>query len=300
MTVLEADRARVVVDDVVAIDSLTVTATGDRVLCTGDVSALIGAITGVPLGRPDEDGTRRGEARVAAGELRIGGASVAHGEHRAIAGCAPLDPPIAPSWTCLEYVSWSGRLAGLGSGRARTAAIHALNRVGLGPAAGHKADSLALADRRVLVLAQAIVADPRVLIAEAPLAHLDAAGAARVLSALAGATDGRGALVSVTRLDAGTPEGDLARAATCVLVFSGGELALEGPPSEIFAGARIYGLTVPRNADALRTELAARGIQLRGGPLRWTASVPAGLGTPDILASAVAARAPVVEMLPIV
>ncbi len=84
------------------------------------------------------------------------------------------------------------------------------------------------------------------------------------------------------------------------MVLAGGEVALEGPAGELFAGARVYALTVRSHAEPLRAELAARGIDLRGGPVRFSAALPAGLGAREILAAAQAARAAVVEMVPLI
>ncbi|MEZ4295481.1 MAG: hypothetical protein R3B70_10940 [Polyangiaceae bacterium] len=47
--VLLAERARIAVDDIVALDDLTVTTRGDRVLFIGDVTVLFAALSGVPL-----------------------------------------------------------------------------------------------------------------------------------------------------------------------------------------------------------------------------------------------------------
>ena len=121
-----------------------------------------------------------------------------------------------------------------------------------------------------------------------------------MLQAVAAASEGRRAAISVTRLDAGSAEGVLARGASHLVVLAGGEVALEGPPGELFAGARVFALTVRSNAGALRAELSARGIDLRGGPVRCSASLPAGLGSRDLLAAARAARAAVVEMVPVI
>ena len=96
------------------------------------------------------------------------------------------------------------------------------------------------------------------------------------------------------------PEGALARQSTHLVVLSGGEVALEGPAGQLFAGVRIYALTVRSNVEPFRAELAARGITLRGGPLRFSAALPEGTTTHDILASASHAKAAVVELLPMI
>jgi ABC-2 type transport system ATP-binding protein len=139
-----------------------------------------------------------------------------------------------------------------------------------------------------------------VLVAEAPLSGLEGREAELVRDAVIAAAEGRRLVISVARLDAGTAEGVLARSASHLAVLAGGEAALEGPPGELFAGARVLALTVRSNAAALRTALAARGIDLRGGPVRFSAALPAGATTAEILKAAQAARAAVVEMVPLI
>jgi ABC-2 type transport system ATP-binding protein len=304
--VILAEDARIAVDGVAAIERLSLATTGDRVLLAGDAGALLSAITGVPraavapAGEGDGDDERMpGEAFVVAGTLRLAGRDVEKGEHVAIMGAAPLDPPLPPKWTAEEYVAWSARLAGVGAGAARRLAAAALDRTGIGPLRRRALGSLALPERRVLALAQAVATGPEVLVAEAPLSSLEGAAAAFVLQAIGAVTEGRKALLSATRLDAGSAEGTLARGASHVVVIAGGEVAASGPPGELFAAARVVSLAVRTNAGPLRDELAARGIDLRGGPVRFSAALPPGASTREILAAAQAARAAVVEMVPL-
>ncbi|MCC6557838.1 MAG: ABC transporter ATP-binding protein [Polyangiaceae bacterium] len=306
---LAAHAARIAVDDVIAVEALTCAARGDRVLCAGDTQALIAALTGVPLqvGRgaaaePDEregDGDPPGEARVVAGTLALAGRDVARGAHRPVTGAAPLDPPLPPDWTADAYVGWSARLGGASARAARDLAPAALARAGLAASSRRPLRALALPERRALVIAAAISLSPAVVILEDPLSGLEGASAAFVLSAIAGATQGRGAVVSMARIDLGGPAGALAREATHVLALSGGEVAFDGPLAGLAAGSRVYALAVRANAGPLRDELAARGITLRGGPVRFSAALPPGATARDLLAAAARARAPLVELSPI-
>jgi ABC-2 type transport system ATP-binding protein len=121
-----------------------------------------------------------------------------------------------------------------------------------------------------------------------------------VLAAVAAATEGRRAILSGARIDPGAPESVLSRAASHIVVLLAGEVALEGAPSDLFSAATIFGLTVRSNAEPLRTELASRGIALRGGPIRFSAALPEGATSTDILAAARAADAALVELVPLV
>ncbi len=301
--VLIAEDARIAVDGATAIERLSLVTTGDRVLLAGDAGALIAAILGVPRAAvtpsDEEDEGLPGEAFLVAGSLRLAGKDVGEGNHVAVMGAAPLDPPLPPRWTAEEYVAWSARLAGVGRRAAGDLAAAALGRVGIGSLRRRRLATLSLPERRALLLAQAVATGPEVLVAEAPLSGLEGPAAAFVLQSIAAATVGRLALLTATRLDAGSAEGTLARGASQVVVLAGGEVAALGPPGELFAAARVVSLAVRTNAEPLREELAARGIDLRGGPVRFSASLPPGATTREILAAAHAARAAVVEMVPL-
>lgn len=306
--VLSADGARIAIDGAVAVDRFTLVSRGDRVILAGDPGALLAAITGVPrsatgaakASSDDGDEELPGEAFVVAGALLVGGKSVADGAHFAVIGAAPLDPPLPDAWSVLEHVTWGARLAGASRWTAPSLADTALGRVGLREVRKKAIRALALHERRALALAQAVVSQPDVLIAEAPLSGLDGPAAVFVHRAIAGATEGRRAILSVSRLDPASPEGALARDASHLVVMSGGEIALEGSPGELFSGAKVYALTVHTNADALRDELAARGIELRGGPVRFSAALPAGETTRALLLASRAAAAPLVELSPVI
>ena len=233
-----AEEARIAVDGVVAIERSTSTSAGDRLLFAGDTSALFAALTNVALGLRGEAASAWGgedapplaEAAVVSGVLRVAGRDVADASHLRVAGAAPLDPPLPASYSAEEYVGWSARLAGASKGAARDLAENALAKTGLARVKKRKLGALDIAERRAVVLAQAIVMSPEVLVAEAPLAGLDGARATFVLDAVAAATAGRGAILSTTRLDPASPEGALARGATHVTVLAGGEIAFDGPP----------------------------------------------------------------------
>lgn len=299
---LEARGARIAVDEVVAIDHLSCATRGDRVLCAGDTQELFAALTGVPLlarGRR-EAGEPPGEARVVAGSLALAGRDVARGAHRAVMGAAPLDPPLPQDWTAEAYAAWSARLGGASARAARDLAGAALGRVGLGASRRRKIGGLALPERRALVLAAAVALPPSVVVIEDPLEGLDGGAAAFVLAAVAGATEGRRALLSAARLDLGGPAGALVRGATDLLVLAQGELAFHGAAAELAAGGRVYTLTVRTRAEELRAALTARGITLRGGPARFAVALPEGASTREIVAAAAEARAPVVELAPLI
>lgn len=296
VTLLAAVGLRVAIDDVIATERFDLSTTGDRLLLVGDVSPLMALLLGMPTKQlEDEERPPVGWARIASGSLAVLGLDVTNGAYAAETGMAPLDPPLPPDWSAADYVTWSARLSTLGKTSA-SRAVEALERVGLAKAGKRSTASLAIPERRALVLAAAYVSSPKVLIAEAPLRGLDANGSAFVLAALGSVTDGRSAIVSSDRLVAGSPEMFIAKQASDVAYFARGELLTKGTPPIVFGAGRLYGLTVRHNADALRDELSRRGIEMRGGPLRFSVTLPEGATPTDVLVAADVASASVVEI----
>jgi ABC-2 type transport system ATP-binding protein len=307
--ILEARDARIGVDGVVAVDGLSVVTRGDRVVVAGDVTALFALLMGVPCaapapayatGVPGDGRASIGEAFLSRGTLLLLGEDVGRGAHVAVCGVANLDPAFVPGWTVAGYVGWGARLAGVRPRDAVGLAHLALQRLGLVPLRDKPLAGLSFAERRAVVLAQAVATEPRVIIVEAPMVGLSGPAATFVLQVLLAAAEGRGLLVSVADLAAHSPQGALARTASHLVVLAAGAVAVDGPPAELFAASRVYALTVRSNAEPFRTELAGRGITLRGGPVRFSAALPPGLAPQQILAAARAARAAVVEMVPVI
>jgi ABC-2 type transport system ATP-binding protein len=299
---LAAEAARVAIDDATCIDRLDVVVGGPRLLVVGNTSALVAALMGVartaaqPLAQPLA--ARIPEPRVVAGSLRLAGADVASREHVEIMGAAPLDPRLPADWTTLDYVTIAMRMGGAPQGKEGVRrATRALDQVGLGTR--RLVGSLALPERRALPFAAALARDVQVVVADEPLAGLEGPAAVFVLGAIEAATTGRLAVLGARSPTPGTPEGVLVDHASDLLVLAGGEVAFAGPPSAVPTGARLWGLTVRANATELGAELGRRGIALRGGPLRFSAALPEGTSSREIVAAAVAARAPVVELVPL-
>jgi ABC-2 type transport system ATP-binding protein len=306
---LEAQGARIAIDDAIALDRIDLEVVGPRLLVLGDAAPLIAALTGTsraaataasyPAGTPPGALAPLPETRVVAGSLRLAGFDVARRDHVLAMGAVPLDPPLPPDWTAVDYVERAMRFGGVAGRDARKRAAAALEAVGLGYAASRAIRALAVPERRALPFAAAHARDVRVVVADEPLAGLEGHAAAFVLAALGVATQGRGAILSARSPSPAVAEGVLFAHATQVCVIASGEIAFTGSPSMVPRGATLWGLTVRANADVLAAELERRGVTLRGGPLRFSATLPEGASTREIVAAAVAARAPVVELVPL-
>ncbi|EYF04052.1 ABC transporter ATP-binding protein [Chondromyces apiculatus] len=298
----EAHEVRIAVDDVVAIEGLTCATHGDRLLCTGETQALLGVLLGVPLAARGRRGAGEpeGEARVVAGTLRLAGREVGRAAHRSIAGGAMLDPPLPVAWTAEAYVSWSAKLGGGPARAGRDLARAALTKVGLGHAALRQIGGLSLHERRALGLAAAVALSPAVVVLEDPLSGLDGSAAAFVMAAVAAVTEGRQALISVGHLRMSGATGALLQGATDLLVLAEGALVFAGAPAEVSEGRRVYALVTRGQVERLREALEGRGLGVRGGTTRLLVTLREGMTTRDIVAAAAEARAPLLEMVPVI
>jgi len=306
LRLLSARGARIAIDDATAIDGLDLEVVGPRLLVLGDAAPLLAALTGVsrrPAAPPASSASANvppaPETRIVAGTLSLLGLDVAARDHVLVMGSAPLDAPLPPDWTALDYVIAAMRFGGVAGRDASIRAAAALDAVGLRSIAKRALGSLAPPERRALPFAAAHARDVRVIVADEPLAGLEGAAAAFVLGALGVATQGRAAIISARSPSPAVPEGVLFGHATDLCVIASGEVAFCGSPSVVPRGATLWGLTVRANAEVLAGELSRRGVTLRGGPLRFSATLPEGATARDLVAAAVAARAPVVELVPL-
>lgn len=309
---LVAEAARIAVDGAVAIDRLDCEAHGGLLVVAGDADAFVAAISGAPLGLVDsaqkaqagEVGPLSGFARVVSGSLRVAGHEAGSPSLVATIGYAPLDPPVTHDQTAGDYASASLRLALARSTKITRALIDRklawiFERTGVTGGPKRRFGTYSLPEKRAFFVGLAAAADVEVLVADRPLAGLDGQAAAFVLAALERAGGGRRAIVRVTSLTPGTAEGDFARRADQVAVFSAGGLGFFGPLGARPAGERLYRVTVRSGAEALRAALGEAGLQLEGGPAHFTLALPAGRRPVEVLRAAAQARATVVEVTPL-
>jgi ABC-2 type transport system ATP-binding protein len=283
---LAAHDLRIDLGGAIAIERASFTSHGNAIALLGDEHGILSALAGA--------------AHIRAGSLSIVGTDVGDGAHLRSnqVGIAPLDPPLPPQWTPRDYLIWGSRLAGADRNTAGRDAAAALAEFGLEAVAGQKLESLALTERRVLVLAQAVIAKPAVLVAPAPLSGLGGREAAFVAGAWTAASRGRKWIVSLSNLYLGSAESVLAQAADDVLLFSSGRLVRQGKLDRIENGAVGYTITVRSKIDELRTALRARGIELTGGPPRFFVELPKEMKAQDLLALSAEIGAPIVELVP--
>lgn len=283
---MAAEGLRVDVEGAVAVEAASFTTRGRSVALVGEASGLLQAIAGT--------------AGIRAGSLKVLGFDVGRREHLGpdVACFAALDPPLPPRWTAREYLVWGARLAGLGRSRARENAAATLQALELGKLASTAASSLSLAERRALVIAQAVVTNPAVVVASAPLSGLAGQDAAYVAAVLASATRDRKWIVSLSNLYAGSEDTALAGKADEVLVFASGRLVRQGKLERIEEGAASYTVMLRGKVSEFREALRTRGVELSGGPQRFFVELPADMKAADLVALSAETGAPLVELVP--
>ena len=90
-------------------------------------------------------------------------------------GYLPEEPPLYSELTVDEYLSYTGRLKGLGRGELKAAKARAMERCGVDHVAGRLIGNLSKGYRQRVGLAQALLHNPPVLILDEPTVGLDPA-----------------------------------------------------------------------------------------------------------------------------
>jgi ABC-2 type transport system ATP-binding protein len=281
-----AHDLRIDVGGAIAIERATFVSSGHSVALLGDEHGILSAVAG--------------SAAIRAGTLAILDTEIGDGGHLRsnLVGLAALDPPLPPRWSAREYLMWGARLAGADRASAARDADAALTEFGLDSAAAQKLESLSLIERRVLVLAQAVIARPAVLVSSGPLSGLGGREASYVASAWASASRGRRWIVSLSNLYLGSAESTLAQTADDLLLCASGRLVRQGRLDRIESGAVGYTVTVRSKVEELRAALRARGVDLAGGPERFFVELPREMKAQDLLALSLDVGAPIVELVP--
>ncbi len=295
-----ARQATVSVDGTVAIRSLELTTRGDRVLLVGSTRPLVTVLAGAQP-HPGAPGAEAVTATVTAGELSVLQHSVKSGAHRKLCGIALCEPPLPWRWSVQEYIGWAARLDGATAKASRSLVSATVSSLSLTGIVRARLRMLSRIERRLVVLASAIVSQPAVVLVDNPFDGLDDADARRMHHGLARALDGRGSIISIPQIHLAAPSGELAKTSTDIVLMRDGAVVLQADAIELLASGRYYELKVLERADALKANLAEAGLELVGtGPHHFSLVLPESLGPSTVLAAAARARAPVTSCVPII
>jgi ABC-2 type transport system ATP-binding protein len=282
-----ADDLRLDVEGVPACDGLALRTTGERVLILGAPRALFEALTGL--------------RSVARGALRLRGAAAGTAARDGLVAGAPLDPPLPPKWTALEYATWSARLAGFDAADARALAKEALARVQLEALATTRLALLPPHARRALVVAAALATEAPVVVLEDPLANLPEELArtwARTLVQALGAGAHGPARSWVVLAPRVALTSELAMSADEALVVTSARVEAQGPPAAIGRAEHRYVARIHGPVEALDAKLAERGASLEIQGAQVLLDLGEALTTAELLGLCAEASVTIVELTP--
>jgi ABC-type molybdenum transport system ATPase subunit/photorepair protein PhrA len=294
---LEAKAARIDLLGQPLLARLDVTSQAERVALLGDWSALFRLLAG--------------EAELSAGSLTVGGVAVPQGVARGTIGLMRYDPLLPPSWSAEQLLSTSAELSGMPAAIAGRLAFQTLERLGLVELASRRLAHLPPAERRALLVAHAVLTDPRVLCLEEPLAGLDTHAEHTLLAVIERAAAGRRLLVSLADPEQSANTRRLLQSCTDRFGLAAGvAVAL---PARSAAISRVTA-TVCKNHQAFAAALAARGLRAHAtheaGMLNTLTSPQAGPcwrylvelssdNTSPVLDAALETEAGLVELIPL-
>ena len=201
-----------------------------------------------------------GLMRPSAGTIEVNGRSVAddpvrirqHIGYMPEHECLPLDQSAA------DVVAMLGELSGLRSRDARQRASDMLDLVGLDEARFRPVGTYSTGMKQRVKLAQAIVADPDVVLLDEPTAGLDPTGRDEMLDLIARLGQEGVSVVMSTHLLA-----DVERTCDHVVMLDGGRLVVSREVETLMVMTGSVTVEVDEGADLLVAELARRGHQAK-------------------------------------
>jgi ABC-type Mn2+/Zn2+ transport system ATPase subunit len=241
---LLATGARIDLASQPLVAKLDVASDAHRLALLGDWSALFRLLSG--------------EAELAAGALLIGGDAVPAGVQHGRIGVMRLDPLLPPAWSAEHLLTASAELAGMTKHSAERAAFKTLDALGLMALSGKRLGHLQAVERRALLVAHALLTDPKVLCLEQPLAGLDTGAEQLLLAVIERAVGPRRLIVALGDVSLGAGDRELYGRSHEHLRLSAGVVVSAAP--ERAAAARVTA-TICRNHQAFAAALAQRGLQ---------------------------------------
>ena len=294
---LEAKAARIDLLGRPLLARLELKSEAERVALLGDWSALFCLLSG--------------EATLSAGALRIAGAPVPLGVEQGTIGLMRLEPVLPGTWSAEQFLASSAELSGMARKAARKLAFQTLETLGLSALSARRLAHLQLAERRALLIAHALLTNPRVLCLEQPLAGLDSHAEQTVLAVLERACSGRRLLVAISNPELSPGARQLVNSCPERLRLVAGVVV---PELDSAAVVTRVTATVCRNHQAFADALSQRGLKAHAtheagmlnaltstfaGPCwRYLVELPASSTSP-ILDAALETEAGLVELIPL-
>ncbi|MFP5319747.1 MAG: ABC transporter ATP-binding protein [Acidimicrobiia bacterium] len=240
----------------------------------GDVTALDGLTMDVPAGRIGLVGANGagkttffrlllGLTRPTDGSVEVAGVDVTADPAgaRSRLGYMPEHDCLPTDQSATDLVATLGELAGLPSSAARQRASEVLDLVGLDESRFRPVEGYSTGMRQRTKLAQALVADPQLLLLDEPTAGLDPLGREAMLDLVARLGGfGISVLLATHLLD------DVQQVCDHVIMLDGGRLVVSGTTQDLLEKTGVVVVEVDHRADALVAGLARRSLSATVGP----------------------------------
>ena len=202
-----------------------------------------------------------GLTRPSAGRIEVAGVDVAADPVavRERIGFMPEHDCLPTDQSAADLVASLAELSGLPPTAARQRASDILALVGLDEARFRPIEGYSTGMRQRTKLAQAIVADPRLVLLDEPTAGLDPLGRDQMLELVARLSGfGISVLLSTHLLE------DVERTCDHVVMLQGGRLVTAGPTAALLADTGTTRIDVGLDAEAVAGQLSARGLAVQG------------------------------------
>ena len=237
----------------------------------GEVTALDGLTVDVPPGRIGLVGANGagkttlfrlllGLTKPTDGSVEVAGVDVGKdpAAARSRLGYMPEHDCLPTDQTAADVVATLGELAGLPRSAARQRASEVLDLVGLDEARFRPIDGFSTGMRQRTKLAQALVADPELLLLDEPTAGLDPLGRDSMLDLVARLGGfGISVLLATHLLD------DVQQVCDHVVMLDGGRLVVAGPTNDLLERSGVVVVEVDDRSDDLVAALARRSLAAR-------------------------------------
>jgi ABC-type multidrug transport system ATPase subunit len=218
-------------------------------------------------------------------------------------GLAAFDPVLPEPWTVLDYLTASAGLLGFPRRKATRNALEALETVAAAGLGKRKIATLGNVERRVVLIAHAVIGRPPAIFVERPLSGLSDDDAGIVQKALELATHGRRLIASVETPAGVGPELNLLTMMDRVAVMEGSAVVAVGPPEEALRPSPRCVVFTTKHAPALVKLLVERGLRVERAEDesaeagRLVVHLPEGATTMAIVDAALEVEAPVLELV---